>query len=187
MSRNLLTRSAVLLCAFLGYLCLTARPAFADNIITVNFTGQLTGDTGTTTVTGQYQFDDTTESIGAWSFDLTGFVGDGIHFGPISGASGAVVEDVPGPGSDLLIFGSTFGVNNVGHAVLLTVTDPTDLVSVGGSFDFCPCDESGSAISDFSAITLKKAPVATPEPSSLCLLGAGLLGFGPLVRRFNRL
>ena len=112
-------------------LFLSARPASADDIVTLDFTAVgdpflFPGDTTSVTVTGQYQFDETNDSIMGWSYDVPSFIqaGTTINIGRVSGTSGTFIPGVS-PGDDLVMFGDEqFFLGPVAQSAFLSKSQP---------------------------------------------------------------
>jgi hypothetical protein len=169
-----------------------ARPAAATPV-TYNFTGtaQCVGGSGsggacgsiasggTATITGTFQFDDSTETIGNFSFSLP----NGIS---ISGTgTGSLLEEM-GTSDQLLFCENNCGSSGVVFA--LDFSDPADsgalLIGVQSGGGVSRFQESFGTFDFISGTATVPGPTGTtPEPGSLLLLGTGLVGLGPMLRR----
>ena len=184
-------RSLYIVAAFVLCALFVPRPATADQIYSVTFTGTGTCASGTcngSTVTGTYFWDVTTNSpasSGTWSFDTP--IGDfsGVGGYPAE-PSGEVIGDQSG--FNLLDFiagngtagiqlgfsgatsfdGSVVPTDDLGNLLSLVINLP----NVTNSFDIT----SGTAIGSL---------VSTPEPSALLLLAVGLFGLFIIRRRHS--
>lgn len=179
MPRTLSLRLALPMLVILAVALMAPRLAVADTTVGVSAT-----TTNGKTITGSYVFSNNgkTDSIGAWSFDLSA-----LGLSNISGTSGYVTDVFS---VDALTF-VDFAVNG-GTSLDLAVLDPSDLTPF--SYDgYSGLVTWGLNLSLLNSVTLTpgitsdivptKPPVsATPEPSSFLLFGLGLLGLLAVVR-----
>lgn len=183
--------------AVLGVLALFSPGVRADTVTTYNFSGTLSGFfDGSDAVTGQFTLDATTGKITAFNFTTPS-----VDINTMGGWSAFVNSYTPAASPDadfvLLSFIEQFGV----EMYLWFQTDlstfsgssfyPGFVRSAVGDFGsdsglFCaavpPCP---APVGDVSAF-MSGGAVAAPEPSSLLLVGSGLLALLPLVRRHAR-
>ena len=192
-SPRLIRRAVYTLAAAAFCLMFLPRPAAADgtDIVTIAFSGTsclVSGSTctGSDVVTGTYNVNDVTNTVvGSWSFSTP----DGTIIGSLDDPAAPSSSQGFPAGSNLF----DFETSNSEYAIqldfsgldgaLLTGPDTTEYVGqgiapyppslwidlqTGQTFDFL----SGSA-----------SVVATPEPSSIALLGIGLFGLFILRRK----
>ena len=185
MSRlGIVAATLVLIAAFSGR-------AHADAIEQVNFTVNITsGSENGLTFTGSYTFDasllSTNQHILSFSFSDPAYDGRALSdpaftfLGPTIFGSATGVDIFFSPGTGF--FGRAFAI--CGNACGLNGTNfayGTTDINEGGAFN-----DDGFGIVTFGApITLSGGgPTgAAPEPGTLILLGSGLLGFVPRIRR----
>lgn len=136
------------------------------NAISYSFTGTSADNHGSATCV--YAFDDSSDTIlSSWSCS-----GEfGTFSSSDSGANAFVSEDAPGPNLDTFFFHQ---FPSGGDTVEFTVSDPSDAGTIV-SGDFADILGDHGFASGSVGIT--------PEPSSFCMLGTGLLALGYRVRK----
>src|SRR6266852_3219411 len=171
-------RSAILvLVLVIVCLALGPGPAFANSITNFSFIGSVPG---TGPITGAFGFDNTTGNItGPWSFSTP--------LGLLSSSDISTVTHLRFGFPDQFQFiDSTTGLTLV---LAFNSTSPfvggaTIPNPPNGLFNLVCAGECGIA---FGLSGVATPLISTPDPSSMLLLGTGLLGLAPMFRRrFSR-
>jgi PEP-CTERM motif len=195
MSKVLVRRAVYLFAAAALCVLFLPRTATADStdIVTLSFAGCDLASCATPNITGTYAFDPDTDSVGAFSFTTP----SGTFFGDCTGLPSTDCTATPGSQGYLgdfqlldfaddnqylqLAFAGSQGfqgtiITSALNAPPLTGSDNPSMLS-----EF---DSAGDVVGLFNLTSGSTTviPTATPEPSTLALLGFGLFGLF-IVRR----
>jgi hypothetical protein len=174
--RNILL-TAVLLGSFLSLGNSTAR---ADTAV-FDITGKFADSGIGTSLIGTVTIDTTAGTILATDVSTTGNFPGGPY--PLVSASGNPVNlAFNGTGGSIVLMQLYLPVSSlVGYAGGVLCSNDTFASSLAGCSNQISFYQLGSAAEDLVSGSL--TPTAAAEPSSMCLLGTGLLSLGLLVRR----